>query len=150
MLFLDISRAQNGFLFVLRIETGTHKATFRTVNMVGDTIISPGALKSGVFSINPSIKAVKLDYGSGSPTPRFRFPFKSLSIPFRFAFDSLMFHSSRSLFIVSPTVLTAPGREQNCCFLTYLALKTAFYSFSGSKQALIKRLSEPSTWLGTL
>ena len=31
--------------------------------------------------------------------------------------------------IVSPTVLTAPGRGQNCCFSTYLASKTAFYSF---------------------
>ena len=41
-----------------------------------------------------------------------------------------------SVILVSPTVLTAPGREQNCCFSTYLALKTAFYSFSGSKQAL--------------
>ena len=34
---------------------------------------------------------------------------------------------------VSPTVLTAPGMEQNSCFSTYLALKTALYSFSESK-----------------
>ena len=47
-------------------------------------------------------------------------------------------------------MLTAPVRGQNCCFSAYLALKTVFYSFSGSKQALIKRLLEPSTWLGTL
>ena len=51
---------------------------------------------------------------------------------------------------MSPTLLTAPGRKQNCCFSAYLTSKTAFYSFSGSKQALIKRLSEPSTWLETL
>ena len=34
---------------------------------------------------------------------------------------------------VSPTVLTALGMEQNGCFSAYLAFKTAFYSFSGSK-----------------
>lgn len=34
---------------------------------------------------------------------------------------------------VSPTVLTALGMEQIRCFLAYLALKTALYSFSGSK-----------------
>ena len=42
----------------------------------------------------------------------------------------------KGVFIVSPTVLTAPGREQNSRFSAYLALKTAFYSFSRSKQAL--------------
>ena len=41
-----------------------------------------------------------------------------------------------SVILVSPTVLTTPGREQNRCFSTYLALKTALYSFSRSKQAL--------------
>lgn len=35
--------------------------------------------------------------------------------------------------VVSPTVLTAPGMEQNGCFSAYLALKTALYSFSESK-----------------
>ena len=37
MLFLGISRIQNGFLFVLKIETDTYKAAFRSLNMVGDT-----------------------------------------------------------------------------------------------------------------
>ena len=37
MLFLGISRIQNGFLFVLKIETAACKAAFRSLNMVGDT-----------------------------------------------------------------------------------------------------------------
>ena len=37
LLFLGVSRVQNGVLFVFKIETGIHKATFRSVNTVGDT-----------------------------------------------------------------------------------------------------------------
>ena len=51
---------------------------------------------------------------------------------------------------MSPTVLTPPGREQNYGFLAYLALKTALYSFSRSKQALVRRLLGVSTRLETL
>ena len=54
------------------------------------------------------------------------------------------------MYIVSPTVLTASGGGQNYRFSAYLALKTAFYSFSRSKQAPVKPLLGASTRLGTL
>ena len=56
----------------------------------------------------------------------------------------------RKIYIVSPTVLAAPKGEYDCCFSAYPAFKTAFYSFSRSKQELIKRLLGLSTWLETL
>ena len=37
LLFLGISRAQNGFIFVFTIEKRSYEATFRSVNKIGDT-----------------------------------------------------------------------------------------------------------------